>query len=261
MCELTSSRTPWWQNAQRRAATGTSLQTLRTLLGCRVRRCVTTTHARHERMTGTTTKKYTAAPIRTNGHQGVDEVTDQELAAVHLEGDRREIRLADYRRDETASTGLDQCRDDAAERSADHHRNRQIDDIATKQELPESLPTWRLLLRSLGLEIWLRTVRALAFELHVVMRLPRLECDRTSLGSDAHLDYGDRVAPRASRRRETMPVTRSTAAARPTVAAFRHRSNPVGFWPLAGGNYLGELLALASERSTRARASASSWMS
>ena len=69
----------------------------------------------------------------------VDEVAVEKLTVVDLEGERREVGLADDRRDQRRDQVLHERRDDRAECPADDHRHRQIDDVAAQNERLETL--------------------------------------------------------------------------------------------------------------------------
>src|SRR5205823_2876593 len=71
-------------------------------------------------------------------NERVDELADEELAAIDREGDRRKIRRLHKRGNERGQQILDQRGHDRAERGADDDGDREIDDVAAEQELLES---------------------------------------------------------------------------------------------------------------------------
>src|SRR6266852_6367313 len=72
-------------------------QAFRTLLRGRVRRSFAPSKARHERVDRQHDKEIDGAPDEDKGEHGIHEVPNHEFTAVDLEGNRREIRLADKR--------------------------------------------------------------------------------------------------------------------------------------------------------------------
>jgi hypothetical protein len=71
--------------------------------------------------------------------QRVDERAVEERAAVDVERQAREIGLPADRRDQRRDDVGDEGRDDGREGKADHDGDRQVDEVAAQQELPEVL--------------------------------------------------------------------------------------------------------------------------
>ena len=88
--------------------------------------------------TGTTTKKYTAAEIRTNESNALMKSPIRNWLPLTVKCNRRKIRLADDRGDQRSEQVLDHRCNHGAERAADDDGDGQVDDVAAQQELTEA---------------------------------------------------------------------------------------------------------------------------
>ena len=127
------------QNAHRRAAMGTSLKHSGHFFvvgsdggSPRARRAAMA-------FTGTTTKKYTAAEIRTNESNALMKSPIRNWLPFTVKVIAEKSGCPTTRGDQRSEQVLDHRRDHGAERAADDDGDRQVDDVAAQEELTEAL--------------------------------------------------------------------------------------------------------------------------
>src|ERR1700687_6061156 len=117
---------------------GNLAQALGTLLDRRIGRRWRLTHARDQGVDRREYEEIHRGRHQYERHHGVDEVAHRKRGAVDGEADGREIRLADQRRDERCQQIFGEGGYDRPEGRADDHAYRQVNHVATKNELLES---------------------------------------------------------------------------------------------------------------------------
>src|SRR6185369_1999994 len=117
---------------------GNLAQALGALLRRRIGRRRRFPHARDQSVDGRDYKEIHSRRHQYERHHRIDEIADGKRSAVDGEADGREIRLADYGSDQWSKQVFGESRDHRAEGRADDHTDRQVNYIASKDELLET---------------------------------------------------------------------------------------------------------------------------